>query len=142
MNNKKGVPIITRSFASPQIWPGDIWRVYLSASDPEGDMKAVYCNIDQPGTSTHPVSITRIPKDQQRELSGYLYLTTPGMAGMNFGNLVLTVQIQDRAGNFSEPLSFSLSFNPRARQEEAPPGLFQDKELGPIMIPLTSGSAG
>jgi hypothetical protein len=61
---------------------------------------------------------------------------------MNFGNLVLTVQIQDQAGNFSEPLSFSLSFNPRAHQEEAPPGLFQDKELGPIMIPLTSGSAG
>ena len=142
MNNQKGVPIIARSFASPQIWPGDTWRVYLSASDPEGDMKAVYCNIDQPGTGTYPVSINRIPEDQQRELSGYLYLTTAGVAGMNFGNLVLTVQIQDQAGNFSEPLSFSLSFNPRVRQEEAPPGLFQDKELGAIMIPLTSGSAG
>ena len=142
MNNQKGVPIITRSFASPQVSPGDIWRVYLSASDPDGDMKAVYCVIDQPGMGTYPVSITRIPEDQQRELSGYLYLTTAGMAGLNFGSLVLKIQIRDQAGNFSEPVSFSLSFNPRAHQEEAPPGLFQDKELGPIMITLTSGSPG
>jgi hypothetical protein len=142
MNKKKGVPIITRSFASPQVSPGDTWRVYLSASDPDGDMKAVYCVIDQPGMGTYPVSITRIREDQQRELSGYLYLTTAGMAGLNFGNLVLKIQIRDQAGNFSEPVSFSLSFNPRAHQEEAPPGLFQDKELGPIMITLTSGSSG
>jgi hypothetical protein len=142
MNNQKGVPIITRSFASPQVSPRDIWRVYLSASDPDGDMKAVYCVIDQPGKGTYPVSITRIREDQQRELSGYLYLTTDGMAGLNFGNLVLQIQIRDQAGNFSEPVSFSLSFNPRARQGEAPPGLFQDKDLGPIMITLTSGSSG
>lgn len=142
MNKKKGVPIITRSFASPQVSPGDIWRVYLSASDPDGDMKAVYCIIDQPGMGTYPVSITRIREDQQRELSGYFYLTTAGMAGLNFGNLVLKIQIRDQAGNFSEPVSFSLSFNPRAHQEEPPPGLFQDKELGPIMITLTSGSPG
>jgi hypothetical protein len=64
------------------------------------------------------------------------------MAGSNFGNLVLKIQIRDQAGNFSEPVSFSLSFNPRAHQEEAPPGLFQDRELGPIMITLTSGSPG
>ena len=142
MNKKKGVPIITRSFASPQVSPGDTWRVYLSASDPDGDMKAVYCVIDQPGMGTHPASITRIREDQQRELSGYLYLTTAGMAGSNFGNLVLEIQIRDQAGNFSEPVSFSLSFNPRAHQEEPPPGLFQDRELGPIMITLTSGSPG
>ena len=105
-------------------------------------MKAVYSVIDQPGMGTHPVSITRIREDQQRELSGYFYLTTAGMAGSNFGNLVLEIQIRDQGGNFSEPVSFSLSFNPRAHQEEPPPGLFPDKKLGPIMITLTSGSSG
>ncbi len=142
MTGKKGVPVITRSFASPQVWPGDAWRVYLNASDPDGDMKSVSCIIEQPGRDAYPVGITRIREDQQRELSGYLYLNTAGATGLNFGTLSLTVQIQDRAGNFSAPVSFPLSFNPRAHQEEAPPGLFQDREIGPIMIPLNSGSTG
>ena len=142
MKNREGVPVITRSFASSQICLGDTWKVFLNASDPEGDMRAFYCIIEQPGVGTYPVGLTKIPEDQQRELSGYLYLTTAGMAGMNFGTLVLRLQIQDATGNFSEPISFSLSLNPRAHQEEAPPGLFQDKPLGPIMISLASGSAG
>ena len=140
--NKKGVPLISRSFAPSQIPLGKTWRVYLQAFDLEGDMKAIYCIAEQPGIGTRPVSITRIPEDQQRELSGYLYLNTAGATDSNFAALSLTVQIQDQAGNFSEPVSFSLSFNPRALQEEAPPGVFQDRELGPIMITLNSGSAG
>jgi hypothetical protein len=140
--SKKGVPVLSRSFASAQISPGELWRVYLQAFDPEGDMKAIYCLAEQPGIGAHPVSITRILNDQQGELSGYLYLKTAGATGLNFGALSLTVQTRDQAGNFSEPVSFSFSFNPRAPQEEVPPSLFQDQELGPITITLTSGSAG
>ncbi len=142
MKEPKGAPVITRFFASPQLSPGDTWRVYLHASDPDGDMKAIYCTIDRPGTGTYPVSITRISEDRQREFSGYLFLTTAGTAGLNFGNLVLKVQIRDQVGNFSEPVSFPLSFNPRAHQDEPTPGLFENQELGPVMITLASGSPG
>lgn len=142
MRDTKGIPVITESYAPREIRLGDTWKVYLQASDPDGDMKAVYCFLEQPGPGPYPVSITRIPEDQRRELSGFLFLNTGGVAGFPFGNLLLKLQIQDLAGNYSEPVSFSLSFNPRAQQEEAPPGLFQDKELGPIMITLTSGSPG
>ena len=142
MKDPKGIPVITGSFASREIQPGDPWKVYLQASDPDGDMKAIYCVLDQAGTGPYPVSITRIPEDQRRELSGFLFLNTGGVAGFASGNLSLKLQIRDMAGNYSEPVSFSLSFNPRAQQEEPSPGLFQDKELGPIMIIPTSGSSG
>ncbi len=142
MKDAKGIPVITESFASREIRPGDTWKVYLQASDPDGDMKTIYCILDQPGAGTYPVSITRIPEDQRRQLSGYLFLNTGAVAGFAFGNLFLKLQIRDRAGNYSEPVSFSLSFNPRAQEEEPPPGLFQDRELGPIMITPTSGFPG
>ena len=135
-------PTITHSFASKEIRAGGIWKVYLNAFDPDEDMKAVYCTLDQPGAGSYPVSITRIRKDQQRRLSGYLYLNTAGVAGLIYANLVLNVQIQNQAGRLSKPVSFLLSFNPRAREEDPPPGLFQDEELGPIMVSLQSISGG
>ena len=133
---EKGVPVITQSFASSQVCPGETWKVYLKASDPGGDMKTLYCVIDQPGRGMYPVGHTRIPEDQQRELSGYLYLNTAGVAGPDFASIVLRVEIQDGAGNFSEPVSFPLDFNARALQEPPPPDAFEEKDLGPIMIQL------
>ncbi len=61
---------------------------------------------------------------------------------MNLSNLTLTVQIQDRAGHFSNPVSFSLSIELRAQQETPPLDTFREKDLGPIMITLRSSIGG
>jgi len=135
-------PVITHSFAPKESWPGATWKVYLNAFDSDDDMQAIYCILDQAGAGSYPASVTRIPKDQQRKLSGYLYLNTAGVAGLNYANLILKVQIQNRPGRLSEPVSFLLSFNPRAREENPPPGVFQEKELGPIMVSPPSFSSG
>ena len=50
--------------------------------------------------------------------------------------LTLTVQVRDRAGQFSEPVKFPLSINSRYSQEPPPEGVFQETDLGPIMIDL------
>jgi hypothetical protein len=135
-------PAITHSFASKKICPGDTWKVYLRAFDPGGDMKDISCIIDQAGSGTSPVSFTRIPEGQQRELSGYLFFNTAGGEVLNFASLILRVQIQDRAKNQSDPVSFPLTFNPMARQENPPAGIYQDRKLGPIMIRLRLAASG
>ncbi|MCX5907386.1 MAG: hypothetical protein NTY64_09420 [Deltaproteobacteria bacterium] len=66
-------PVIHQSFAAKQIRLGDTWKIYLQASDPDGDMKTIVCTIDQAGAGTYPASYTSIPEDQRRELSGYIY---------------------------------------------------------------------
>jgi hypothetical protein len=130
----KGVPAVSQSFAAPKINPGQAWKVYLTASDPDGDMKNILSVIDQPGVGTYPVSITRIKEEDRRELSGYVYLNTPKEFDML--NLTLHIQIEDRAGHYSKPVSFPLTFSTRDRQEPPPPGLFKEKKLGPILIQL------
>lgn len=130
----KGVPVISQSFASAKVRQGQAWKVYLIASDPDGDMKNILCTIDQPGTGTYPVGITRIKEEDRRELSGYVYLNTTGGGNMDWVNLTLHVQIEDRAGHYSKPVSFPLSFSSRDQQEPPPQGVFQEKDLGPIMI--------
>jgi hypothetical protein len=132
----KAVPVIRRSFASKQISPGDTWKVYLIASDPEGEMDKIVCTIDQPGVGEYPVSFTKIKEENRKELAGYIYLNTQTSDDLNSVNITLTVQILDRVGHSSSPAVFPLSFDSRFQQEPPPPGVFPKQDLGPILIQL------
>jgi hypothetical protein len=137
-----GAPVITRTFASREISPGETWKIYLRATDPEGEMKAIYATVDQPGRGPQAAGPIPIPEDQRQDLSGFLFLNTSGIQGLAFLNLTLTVQIHNRTGHFSQPVSFPLVLNPRTVQEIPPVGAFQERELGPIMVSLEPGTGG
>jgi hypothetical protein len=89
--NQPHRPVVTQFFAAREICPGDTWKIYFRASDPEGGMKAVYATVDQPGRGPQAAGPISIPQDQQRDLSGFLYLNTAGNQGSAFLNLTLTV---------------------------------------------------
>lgn len=140
----KEVPVITQSFASKQVTMRENWRVYINASDPDGDMDQVVCYVDfQAGLlQPYPISHTKVENDQQKNLSGYVYLDTSGL--LRPITIILVVQIRDKAGHFSAPVSFSVNIGELSRkqkeirQESPPRGIFQDKNLGPLLIVLTS----
>jgi hypothetical protein len=135
----KEAPVITENFASKQLRPGDTWKIYLKASDPGGDIYRVVAMVNQPGLGLYPVSYTKVPQENGKELSGYIYLNTHGPYGVgwqNFLSLSVTIQIQDRAGHFSEPVTFPLSLQNRYTQEPPPTGKFKEQSLGPIMVVL------
>ncbi len=133
----KPTPAITGSFASKEISPGETWRVYLKASDPQGEITNIYASVEQPGIGAYPLSIIQVKESNRREISGYIYLSTANpVSSLDSVNLTLTVQVQDRAGNLSQPAVFPLSINNTYRQAGPPPGVFQEKELGPIMVTL------
>jgi len=140
--DEKGIPVIIQSFASKELRAGDNWKVYLKASDPEGKMRYIFATISQPGVGTYPVSITKINGENQRELSGYVYLNTMPIKTNQFFNLTLTltVNIKDSKGQFSKPAVFPLTFEAKAEQEAPPDGVFKEQSLGPIMITLRTVS--
>ena len=109
---EKGIPVILQSFAPKEITSGDVWKVYLKASDQDGKMKYIFATVSQPGVGSYPVSITRIKDENQKELSGYIYLNTAPARLARFFNLTLTltVNIKDEKGQFSQPAVFPLSF--------------------------------
>ncbi|HSR12154.1 MAG TPA: hypothetical protein VLS90_11990 [Thermodesulfobacteriota bacterium] len=135
----KNPPKIIRSFASDKIRPGDTWKVYLVANDPDDDLDVIVSEIHQPGQGTYPVSYTQLKGEDRKDLSGFVYLNTMTPRGHTWEenkNLTLTIHIRDKGGHQSLPLSFPLSFNSRYVQEPPPPGLFEGRNLGPIMIIL------
>ena len=129
-------PVITQAFASKQLALGDTWKVYLNASDPEGDMEYIVCAISQPGVASYPATRTNIRERWQKDLSGYLYLTTGNERTLEFLTLRLTVQIQDKEGHYSKSVSLPFTFTPKPRREDPPSGIFKEQSLGAIMINL------
>jgi len=138
----KAPPVIEQSFASKAMKKGDTWRIYLKASDPDGDMKTIvaYLRVGGMGGTT-TVSHTRIKEDGRQKIDGYLYWY-PGFDSYGVPEMVMTIQIQDMAGHFSIPVSLPLVMELSGSQESPPQGVFQEKELGPVMITLQRKGGG
>ena len=128
------LPVITHSFASPKLRPGETWRVYIKASDPYGEMEYIVSTIDQPGVGEYPISRSRVDSENSHELNGYIYLATSTFQRLNWVGLTLTIKIQETAGRYSKPVEFRLSFNDLYQQDPPPPGIFKDEDLGAILI--------
>jgi hypothetical protein len=101
-------------------------------------MKEILCTVEQPAVGLYPVSTIEIGIEYQREFSGYIYLNTQALYDLTSENLTLTIQIRDKAGHSSQPAIFPLSFSSTSQQEPPPPNVFQEADLGPIMIHLRS----
>jgi hypothetical protein len=139
----KTPPVIVQSFAPKELRPGDVWKVYLKASDPEGQMKYIFATVTQPGTNAYPVSIIRIKPENQKELSGYIYLNTAPAAQVNFFNLTITLAVSIKGtGGFSQSAVFPVSFEAKPAKEAPPEGVFQEQSLGAISVTLETVSGG
>ncbi len=135
----KNPPVIGQSFASDQLKPGDLWKIYLRASDPDGDMAAIIAVVDQPGIGEYRPSITRIKEENGQELSGYVFLNTKGQRSDDFldnQELTVSIQIRDKAGHSSKPITHKVLILARHTQKSPPAGVFKEEALGPIMVVL------
>lgn len=130
-------PQITESWASDVARPGDIWKIYLKAEIPDGEMKAIFSNLERTGVGRHPVSITVLKPDFNRQLNGYIHLnTSDSETGSNLinANFILRVKIQNTTGQFSNEVFFPLTLDPRFTQFPPPLIFFQENDLGPILV--------
>ncbi|MDH4221101.1 MAG: hypothetical protein OEW23_20275, partial [Candidatus Aminicenantes bacterium] len=110
--------------------------VYLKASHPNGDMKYIFSIIEKAGSH---LSIISIKEENREHFSGYIYLNTFGMSNSpSFMTLTLTTWIKDAAGHLSQPMVFPLELHNNIIPEEPPQGLFEEQDLGPIMVQLPS----
>ncbi len=140
-------PRVEASFASQWLSPREIWKIYLNASDPDGDMRWIQVSLWVPGGI---MTTARLPLEpsQAGKVSGYLSVHTMDLPEslLRFGNsdLRLYVALEDRAGHVSERVVLPVSLALGSRQEPAPSGQFQERFLGevPVRFLQFSPSAG
>jgi hypothetical protein len=132
----KNPPVIEQSFASDELSVGDPWKIYILASDPDGDMETILVVVEQVAMGSYPVSRTKIKEENGKLLSGYLYLTTKGYDFLYDQTLTVSIQIRDKAGRTSKVVTHSVVVLRRQTPKSPPEGVFKEEDLGPIMVAL------
>jgi len=125
-------PVIDQYFASPNLYLGQTWKIYVKAHDPDGDMAEAKFRIQQPGAMyDNLLGDVKLPQSMWKEFNGYFYMhqTLSGTRGGAF-DLVLTLEIVDRGGRSSGLVEFPLSIG--RKPPAAPPEGFNETALFPV----------
>jgi hypothetical protein len=106
-------PIITHSFAVEKGIYGYIWKIYLEAEDPNGEMLKIASVVDQPGYGRYPTGWLYIKPEYRKHLKGYIQWNTFSSKTpflYEWSNITLRVSIIDKAGNESNEVAFPFTF--------------------------------
>jgi len=136
-------PIITHTFAVDKGRYGYIWKIYIKAEDPDGDMERIAVVVDQMGYGHYPTEWIFLRPQYRAHLTGYLQWNTFSSKTSNLPDwtqITVKVSIFDKAGNESNQVLFPFTFESGSiNQKYQLPAPF-DKEniprLGNIMIDL------
>jgi hypothetical protein len=140
-------PVITNSFASKEISQGDIWKIYVEAHDPDGDMRQFVCVIKQVGYGSYSPDYVVIKGPHREKMKGYLRFFSGAGGGARLGEwttLSLTLYIRDRGRKNSNKVVFPLTFSRGSKQGSPPPPFDSGQldRLGTIATELRDPSGG
>lgn len=145
---KGNPPVITASFAVEKGFYGYVWKIYLEAEDPDGDMAKIAVQVEQLGYGTYPTDWSIIKEPLRKQLRGYLQWNTFSSRTSflrEWTYITVKVSILDKAGHWSNEVVFPFEFVSGGMKKVSPPPPF-DKEglprLGYIHIDLVEPTMG
>jgi hypothetical protein len=135
-------PTITHAFATDTLQYGNIWKIYIEAEDPDGDMLRIVSVVDQVGYGHYPSQWVYLKPQYGKQLRGYLQgnFYSKTAAPLNEGTqITLKVSVFDKAGNESNEMVFRLTFLSGGGGSPSPPAPFDQGDnprLGYISLDL------
>jgi hypothetical protein len=131
---KTKAPVITHSFAVEKGVYGYIWKIYIEAEDPNGEMLKIASVVDQPGYGRYPTDWLYIKPEYRKHLIGYIQWNTfSSKTGYlrEWTNITLNVSIFDKAGNESNEVVFPFTFETGVKDQYnyKLPALFDQGDL-------------
>jgi len=127
-------PVLEKVWAPAELTSGKILKIYLKASDPQGDMRWLVVSGGRAGT-THPSGAVpiRLKKSLGKDLNGYIYWDT-SKAFIKEATVKVEILVEDWKGNESETKSVTVKIVNKGVKAEKAPADFQEVEIGPIMV--------
>ncbi len=97
-------PTVEAIEAQTEIGDGNLWKIYIRASDPDGDLDKLYVTFSQPGVGSFSPALL-VQKTKVKSLNGFIIVWAQLKGGGSSGDIYADVEIraEDRAGNMSEP---------------------------------------
>ncbi len=105
-------PKIINSFAVERGPYGYIWKIYLEAEDPEGDMDKIASLVEEPGFGSYFTDWIILKPQYRKYFKGYIQWNTRSVSGSlpEWTQITLRVSIFDKAGNESNEVVFPFTF--------------------------------
>ena len=106
-------PIIKHTFAVEKGHYGYIWKIYIEAEDPDGDMLIIASVVDQPGYGHYPTDWIYLKPQYQKHFKGYIQWNTFSSKASylrEWTQIELKVSVLDKAGNESNVVVFPFEF--------------------------------
>jgi len=122
-------PMIKHTFAVERGYYGYIWKIYLEAEDPDGDMLRIASVVSQTGYGHYPTDWIYLKTPYQKHLKGYIQWNTFSARAhflREWTQIALSVSIFDKAGNESNVVIFPFEFVSGVK------GLYQIKPPSPF----------
>lgn len=132
-------PAVEAIDAQREIGDGQLWKIYIRASDPDGDLDKIYVTFSQLGVGAYSPELL-VQKNTMKSLKGYILVWAKLEGGGTTGDILGNVEVraEDRAGNMSEPKSFEFKLVQFGGEDRFhPPGEFDaGNNLGQAGFPL------
>lgn len=143
------VPMITHAFAVEKGNYGYIWKIYLEAEDPDGEMLRIASVVDQTGYGHYSTDWTYLKPEYQKHFRGYIQWNTFSSKAPyleEWTQITLKVSIFDKAGNESNEVVFPFTFESGVKDQyqyklPAPFNEGDIAKLGNIFIDLYEPSS-
>jgi hypothetical protein len=106
-------PIITHAFAVDKGYYGYIWRIYIEAEDPDGEMLRIASVVDQVGVGRYPTDWIYLKPQYRKHFRGYIQWNTFSSKTSylpEWTQISLKVSVIDKAGNESNEVVFPFTF--------------------------------
>ena len=136
-------PIITHAFAVEKGYYGYIWKIYIEAEDPDGQMLRIASVVDEVGYGYYPTDWIYLKSPYQKQFKGYIQWNTFSTRTSylpEWTQITVKVSVFDKAGNESNEVVFPFTFEitPKEYAYKLPPPFDQGDlpRLGYIMIDL------
>ncbi len=106
-------PVITAYFAPDHGRYGDPLRIYLAATDPDGEMLRIAIQVSQLGYGNYPTDWVYLKPQDQKSFTGYLQWNTFGnnTAFMpEWTRIAMKISVLDKSGNESNEIVLPYEF--------------------------------
>ena len=126
-------PIITHAFAVDKGYYGYIWKIYIEAEDPDGEMLRIASVVDEVGVGSYPTDWIYLKHQYAKHFAGYIQWNTFSSATSylpEWTQITLKVSVIDKSGNESNEVVFPFTFEISPKQYAYhPPAPFDQGNL-------------
>ena len=134
-------PIITHAFAVDKGYYGYIWKIYIEAEDPYGEMVKIASGVDQTGYGHYPTDWLYLKPKDRNHFKGYVQWNTfSSKTGYlrEWTQITLKISVLDKTGKESNEVVFPFTFEKGVKDQPRPPAPFEGDvpRLGYIHINL------